>query len=50
MNELKKIDVMAYIRYASIFKKINSIDEFVEEIKKAEDLSMGLKFEAATVN
>jgi transcriptional repressor NrdR len=32
MDELKKIDPMAYLRYASIFKKINSISEFLDEM------------------
>lgn len=36
MNELKEQEPMAYIRYASIFKKINSIGEFIDEIKNLE--------------
>ncbi|MEY3370220.1 MAG: transcriptional regulator NrdR [Cyanobacteriota bacterium] len=38
MEELKKIDPMAYLRYASIFKKINSISEFVQEMKSLDEL------------
>lgn len=37
MNELKQIDPMSYLRYASIFKKINSITEFIEEMSLIED-------------
>ena len=37
MDELKTVDPMAYLRYASIFKKINSITEFIDEMKKLED-------------
>lgn len=37
MDELKIIDPMAYLRYASIFKKINSITEFIEEMKNLDE-------------
>ena len=37
MEELKFIDPMAYLRYASIFKKINSVREFIDEMKKLEN-------------
>ena len=37
MQELKVIDPMSFLRYASIFKKINSISEFVEEMSLLED-------------
>jgi len=37
MEELKLIDPMAYLRYASIFKKINSISEFIDEMKNLEE-------------
>lgn len=37
MKELKSIDPMSFLRYASIFKKINSISEFVEEMSLIED-------------
>ena len=49
MEELKSIDPMAYLRYASIFKKINSITEFIDEMKNLEDKSFGINFEAAAV-
>jgi len=42
MEELKKIDPMAYLRYASIFKKINSISEFVEEMNSLNELYCSL--------
>ncbi len=32
LNELMKLDMVAYLRYASIFKKFNSVDEFVTEL------------------
>jgi transcriptional repressor NrdR len=37
MKELKSIDPMSFLRYASIFKKINSISEFIEEISLIEE-------------
>lgn len=37
MIELKNIDPMSYLRYASIFKKINSISEFIEEMSLIEE-------------
>lgn len=39
MEQLKLIDPMAYLRYASIFKKINSISEFIDEMKNLEGKS-----------
>ncbi len=45
MNELKIQDPMAYIRYASIFKKINSIGEFIDEMKNLEDTMLGIQFQ-----
>ncbi len=44
MTELKLQDPMAYIRYASIFKKINSVGEFVDEMKNLEDAVLGIEF------
>lgn len=32
LEELRNVDKIAYLRYASIFKKFNSVDEFVEEL------------------
>ncbi len=42
MEELKRIDPMAYLRYASIFKKINSISEFIEEMNDLSGLYISL--------
>lgn len=39
MDELKRSEPMAFVRYASIFKRIDSVEEFLEElnnIKKTE--------------
>lgn len=40
MEELKRVDPMAYMRYASIFKNINSISEFVEEMRGLESATV----------
>jgi len=34
LEELKKIDMVAYIRYVSVFKQFTSIEDFENEIKK----------------
>jgi transcriptional repressor NrdR len=34
MEQLKKIDDVAYIRFASVYKQFKDIKEFAEEIKK----------------
>lgn len=47
MDELKLSDPMSYVRYASIFKNINSISEFVEELKHLEDSILGSEYEVA---
>lgn len=33
MNELRKIDEVAYVRFASVYRKFKDIDQFIEEIK-----------------
>ncbi len=48
MSELKIQDPMAYIRYASIFKKINSIGEFIDEMKNLEDTMLGIQFQSVS--
>jgi len=50
MEELKTVDPMAYLRYASIFKKINSITEFIDEMKNLEDKSFNLDFDAMALS
>lgn len=49
MDELKTVDPMAYLRYASIFKKINSITEFIDEMRNLEDHTFGLDFESVAL-
>ena len=33
MSLLKKLDEVAYIRFASVYKQFKSIDEFIEELE-----------------
>ena len=33
LNRLKKLDVVAYIRFASVYKQFSSIDSFLEELR-----------------
>ncbi|MFD0966372.1 transcriptional regulator NrdR [Seminibacterium arietis] len=37
MNELKKLDKVAYIRFASIYLSFDDINEFIKEIDKLKD-------------
>jgi len=34
LQKLEKLDKVAYIRFASVYKHFNNMDEFVQEIKK----------------
>ena len=34
LAELKELDLMAYLRYASIFKKFQSPEEFIKLVSK----------------
>jgi transcriptional repressor NrdR len=34
LGELKKVDLVAYVRFASVYKDFRNIDEFVTEIKE----------------
>jgi len=34
MNELKKLDKISYIRFASVYKEFADLDSFAEELKK----------------
>lgn len=45
MDELKLLDPMSYIRYASIFKNFNSMSEFVEELNVLENKSISRELE-----
>lgn len=33
MNELKKLDPVAYVRFASVYREFKDVDSFYEEIK-----------------
>ena len=37
MNQLKKLDNVAYIRFASVYKDFKDVDEFVQTITEPED-------------
>ncbi|MEA3430123.1 MAG: transcriptional regulator NrdR [Nanoarchaeota archaeon] len=37
MNRLKKLDAVAYIRFASVYKSFEDLSEFAEEIRKIEN-------------
>jgi len=37
MNKLKKVDKVAYIRFAAVYRDFEDVDDFKEEIKKLED-------------
>jgi len=39
MKELKKLDKVAYIRYASVYKDFTDIDSFAEELQKLTKLN-----------
>lgn len=34
MNELKKVDEIAYIRFASVYRQFRDINTFIDEVKK----------------
>ena len=34
MDELKKIDQVAYVRFASVYREFKTIDTFIDEINK----------------
>jgi len=36
LEKLGKMDKIAYIRFASVYKHFNNLDEFIEEIKKVD--------------
>jgi transcriptional repressor NrdR len=33
MEELEKLDPVAYVRFASVYREFKTVNEFVEEIK-----------------
>jgi transcriptional repressor NrdR len=34
MEELKRIDQVAYVRFASVYQEFKSVDTFIDEINK----------------
>jgi transcriptional repressor NrdR len=36
MDELKKVDQVAYVRFASVYRKFQDVEEFREEIERLE--------------
>ena len=34
MDELKNLDKVAYVRFASVYREFQSVDTFIEEISK----------------
>ena len=34
MDELKALDEVAYVRFASVYREFKDVDSFMEEIKK----------------
>lgn len=37
MNELKEIDLVAYVRFASIYREFKDVSTFMDELKKISD-------------
>jgi transcriptional repressor NrdR len=37
MEELRKIDPVAYVRFASVYRRFEEATEFVREVKNLED-------------
>lgn len=37
LEELSKVDDVAYIRFASVYKKFNTVEQFIKEIEKTKD-------------
>lgn len=37
MDELKKIDHVAYVRFASVYREFKSVDTFIDEINKLQE-------------
>ncbi len=42
LSRLYEIDKVAYIRFASVYKHFNNIDEFIQEIEKIEEKNKSL--------
>lgn len=41
MNELRRLDEVAYVRFASVYRSFQDVTEFQEEIRKLQELSIG---------
>jgi transcriptional repressor NrdR len=37
MDELRNVDEVAYVRFASVYRSFQDVDEFSEEIKKLQN-------------
>lgn len=37
MNKLRKLDQVAYVRFASVYRKFKDVEEFIEEIRALSD-------------
>ena len=37
MDELKKLDQVAYVRFASIYRQFKDVDQFIHEIRILKD-------------
>ena len=37
LDFLRGLDAVAYVRYASVYRSFNSVDEFMSELKKLQD-------------
>ena len=33
MNQLRSVDQVAYVRFASVYRKFKDVEEFIEEIR-----------------
>jgi transcriptional repressor NrdR len=37
MEELRRIDQIAYVRYASVYRRFQEVSDFLHEVKKLEE-------------
>ena len=40
LQKLKDIDLVAYVRFASVYRDFKDVDSFMEELKKLQDTSL----------
>ena len=43
MRELKRIDKVAYVRFASVYRSFEDVDEFRQLIRASDPLSVSLR-------